>query len=99
MMEISAGLVKAAAMVGAIGTISGGAFVLDSRHAPYSVVSDMRVGGIFDLVEIAQRDGPSDWICRAIEEEIIKLCSDEPDHYLCRDHEAMENIKDKAECD
>lgn len=99
MMEISAGLVKAAAMVTAVGTISGGAFVLDSRHAPYSVVGEMRVGSIFDLVEIAQRDGPSDWICRAIDQEFIKLCSDDPDHYLCRDDEAMEDIKDKAGCD
>ena len=98
MVEISGGIIKAAAICTAIGTIGTGAYTLDTRHAPYSIVGEIRVGSIFDLVEIAQRDGPSDWICRAIEEEIIELCSDDPDHYLCRDDEAAESIKEKAGC-
>lgn len=91
-------ITKAAAVVTAIGTIGGGAVVLDSRHAPMSVMSDIAVGGIFDLVEIAQRDGRSDWICRAIDEELIKLCSKDEDHYLCRDDEAVKDLKEKAGC-
>jgi hypothetical protein len=98
MMELSATLKTAAAAVTAAGTIGGGAVVLDSRHAPMSVMSDIGVMEIFDLVEIAQRDGSEDWICRAIDEAIIALCSEDEDHYLCRDPEAAENIRKKAGC-
>ena len=92
-------IVKAAAMVTAIGTIGGGVLVAENRYAPMSVVDDMSISRIFDLVGIAKRDGRSDWICRAIEEEVIKLCSNNEDHYLCRDEDAIKDLKEKAGCD
>ena len=99
MMEVSAVAKTAAAITTAVGTVGGGALVLDARHAPYSVVSDLGVMEIFDLVEIAQRDGPEDWICRAIEEAIIELCSQDDGHYLCRDPEAADRLLEKAGCE
>jgi len=99
MMEISAAAKTAAAIVTSVGVVGGGALTLDGRHAPISVVSDIGVMEIFDLVEIAQRDGPEDWICRAIDEAIIELCTEDEDHYLCRDPEAADNLRKKAGCD
>ncbi len=98
MMEISATAKAAAAVVAAIGTISGSAVVIDNRYAPASIVSEIGVIQIFNLVETAQRDGRSDWICRAIDQEIVKLCSKDKDHYFCTDAEALADIKRKAGC-
>lgn len=99
MMEISAAAKTAAAIVTSVGVVGGGAITLDARHAPISVMGDIGVMEIFDLVEIAQRDGKAEWICRAIDQAIIELCSDNPDHYLCRDTEAAHDLKKKAGCD
>jgi len=98
-MEISAAAKTAAAIVTSVGVVGGGALTLDSRHAPMSVMGDIGVMEIFDLVEIAQRDGKSEWICRAIDQKIIELCSENEDHYLCRDEEAVKDLKAKAGCE
>lgn len=99
MMAIAATMTKAASVITAIGVIGAGSYTLDKRHAPMEVVSDIGVMQIFDLVEIAQRDGSQQWICRAIEQEIIKLCSKQPEHFLCRDPESVHSLKAKAGCD
>lgn len=91
-------IIKAAAVVTALGTIGGGALYMDTRYAPASVVADLGVMQIFELVETAQRDGRSDWICRAIDMELAKLCSKNPNHYFCSDAEAVRDIKKKAKC-
>lgn len=98
-MEIPAAIKGAAAIVTAAGTIGGSALIIDSRYAPMSVVSKVSVIELFDLVEIAQRDGSEDWICRAIDEQIIQLCQQDEDHYLCRDPEAADKLREKAGCD
>lgn len=98
-MAISGTIKAAAGVITSIGVIGGGAFALDARHAPASIVSDISVIQIFDLVETAQRDGQSDWICRAIEQQIAKLCSQDPEHYFCTDDDARDDIKAKAGCE
>lgn len=98
-MEVATLLKSTAASVVAIGGIGGGVIALDTRHAPMSVMGEIGVMEIFDLVEIAQRDGKEDWICRAIDQAIIDLCSKNQDHYLCRDSEAAKNLKKKAGCE
>jgi hypothetical protein len=97
-MGLAATITKGASVVTAIGAIGGGAFYLDARHAPMTVVSEMAVSRIYDLVAIAQRDGREDWICRAIDEELARLCTKIPDHYFCVDTEARSDIKAKAGC-
>jgi hypothetical protein len=75
---------------------------LEIRYAHATVVMAMssasRVGTIFDLVKQGQESGGEAWVCRAIEEELIQLCSEMPEHYLCNDKEAMENLRKQAGC-
>lgn len=96
-------IVKAAAVVTAIGTIGGGAIGLDMRHASQQSFSEHiasdSVKVILQLVEQAAHDGPALWLCRAIDEEFIALCTSLPDHYLCRDDDAKIELKEKAGCD
>ena len=94
--------VQAAATLIAIGSIGGGAMTLDHLHASQVWANqheaEHRVRTIFTYMEQAQRDGPADWLCRAIEEEFISLCTEVPRHYLCRDPDAKADIKQKAGC-
>jgi len=91
-------IVQAAAVVTAIGTIAGGAYVLDKRHAPMSVMSDMAISRILDLVDRARQDPGSPWLCKAIDEEVYKFCSVNAGHYLCQP-DTIRDIKRKAGCE
>ena len=95
-------LIQAASVITAIGVIGGGAMTLDHLHASQAWanqhVGEHRVRTILLYMEQAQRDGPADWLCRAIEEEFISLCTEVPRHYMCRDPEAKADIKKKAGC-
>lgn len=101
-MEFTATIKSAAAVVAAIGSISGGALYLDHLHAPREQMEQMqsadRVNTILQLVEQAHHEGADDWLCRAIEAEFIQLCTDRPDHYLCVDPDARHSLKRKAGC-
>ena len=95
-------LTQAATVITAIGVVGGGALTLDHLHASQSWanqhVGEHRVRTIFQYMRQAQRDGPADWICNAIAEEFISLCTEVPDHYVCRDPEAKDDIMSKAGC-
>jgi len=97
-LTMTGAIVKAASVVTALGTIGGGALILDSRHAPMSVMSDLAVGQVLDLVDRARQEPDSDWLCQATEEELIKLCSRTKGHYLCR-VDVQKDLKRKAGCD
>ena len=87
MMEIAGTLKTAAAVVVSIGTIGGGAFVLDSRHAPLEQVvrleSSARVNAIQNWIRAAREEGVSEYICDSIRAELIALCTEQANHYLC----------------
>ena len=101
-MEMTETMKRAASVVTAIGVIGGGAFYLDTRHASAEKVMKMEASGrvqtIFNLVDQAQRDGPAPWLCRAIAAEFVALCTDMPQHYLCTDPEAQDELLAKAGC-
>ena len=101
-MSLAATVTKAGSTVVAIGIVGGGALTLDHLHAPRSAItaieSQLRVDRIFDLVDQAAASGSPDWLCRAIEQEFISLCTEQPDHYLCTDPDAKRGLKARAGC-
>jgi len=101
MMEIGI-LGKSAAMVGAIGTIGGGALALDHLHASQSWASQHqaqhRVNQIFDYVKLAEESGAAQWICEAIQKELIELCNEDKVNFLCENADAVRDIKRRAGC-
>ncbi len=96
-------LTKAAAYVAATGTIGGGALALDHLHVPASWAekheAEHRVRTIFDLADRAEGADAPDWLCDAIEQEFIALCTENPDHYLCEDPEPKQDIMEGAGCE
>ena len=98
-MEIATLLKSTAASVVAVGAIAGGIVGADSRYASVSTVSELqaelRIDRIFNLANEAADSGSPEWLCDALEKELIGLCTDNPDHYLC---DAFDDIKDKAGC-
>lgn len=103
-MAIASKLKNAAAVVTSIGAIGAGAYALDERHASQEEFnafrSSARVSTILELAKESEQAGGPDWLCKAIDEEIIALCSEIPDHYLCRPgSDAVEKLKEKAGCD
>lgn len=94
---------KAAAYVLATGSIGGGALALDHMHVPAgwakSHEADHRVRTIFELADRSKMSGSPDWLCDAIEQEFIALCSENPEHYLCKDPKAKSDIKRGAGCE
>jgi hypothetical protein len=63
-----------------------------------SMKTEGKVQTILGYVDQAFRDGSAPWLCRAIEQEFINLCTDSPDHYLCKDPDAKRELKAKAGC-
>lgn len=102
MMGLAATVIKGSSVVTAIGVIVGGGFALDARHAPRegfnAHVSSDRVRTIFDYVKQSKEDGAPAWLCRAIEQEFIALCTEQPKHYLCTDPDAKRELVSKAGC-
>ena len=100
MMEIATLLKSTAASVVAISAIAGGVIGADSRYAPASAVSEIKselqVDRIFSLANEAAESGSPEWLCRALEIEMVELCTDNPDHYLCGD--GFDDIMEKAGC-
>lgn len=93
---------EAKGVIVAIAAILGVGITAETRYFPMddgvAMQSADKVRAIYDLVEIAQRDGPQAWICRAIDEEHLALCTELPGHYLCTDPDAFPAIKAKAGC-
>ena len=100
MMEIAA-LTKAAATISAIAVIGGGTLTLDHLHASSSDfekhLSEQRVQTVFSYMAQIDANGPVDWLCRALDEELYQLCSELPEHAMCRDG-AREGILEEAGC-
>jgi len=90
-------IIQSAAVITTIGVVAGGAYTLDQRHAPMSVMSDLAVSRVLDLVDRAQADPGSPWLCKAIDEELYRFCSKNAGHYLCRP-ETIRDLKRKAGC-
>jgi hypothetical protein len=94
---------KVSATVAAVGAVGGGALTLDNLHVPSSWAesheADHRVRTIFELADRSFEAGAPDWLCDAIEQEFIMLCTDAPDHYLCEDPEAKKDIMEGAGCE
>lgn len=106
------GLTEIAKTVTAIGVVGGGALTLDRLHEPRGaadhvraevtaeitgIQSDLRIDRILDLVNESRADGGPDYLCDAIDKEIVALCSERPDHYLCSPDTRRE-LKNKAGC-
>ena len=98
MMDLAA----ASKAVGAIAVIGGGALGLHELHTPRvefnEHVASERVRTIFDLAKEAKESGSPDWLCRALDEEILSLCTRQPNHYICTDPDTKREIKAKAGC-
>lgn len=102
MMELTATIKSAAAVVASLGTIGSGALYMDHLHAPREQVMRMeaagRVNTILELVDQAHREGPAEWICKTIEGEFVALCTQIPDHYWCKEPDAKRELMAKAGC-
>ena len=102
MMGILSALNEAKGGLIAIAAIGGGLVTMDARHFPMDdgieMQSSNRVATILELVEQAEHNGRQDWICNAIEKEVIQLCTEQPSHYLCADPAAMANLRARAGC-
>jgi hypothetical protein len=100
-MEIATLLKSTAASVVAVGAIAGGVMGADARYAPASTVSELkselRVDRIFRIASEAQASGSPAWLCEALERELVLLCTEQPDNYLCGP-DARREIKAKAGC-
>jgi hypothetical protein len=99
MIDVTLG--QASKVVAAIAAIGGAAIGMDVRYAPASAVSeikaDLRVDRIFRLVGEAQANGSPAWLCNALDEEFVALCTEQPEHYLCG-VDARREMKAKAGC-
>lgn len=85
------------------GVVIGALFIShELRYAQASTVSAMeqsgRVNTIQNWIRAAREEGQSDFICDAIDAELIALCSDNPKHYLCKP-ETQKQIREKAGCE
>ena len=94
-------IITAAAIMAAIGSIGSGALYLDHAHVASEDfkrhLSEQRVQTIFSYMDQIKANGPQDWLCRAMDEELIYLCTELPQHAMCRDG-AMANILDEVGC-
>ncbi len=94
-------IIAGAAIVTAIGTIGGGAMFLDHAHVASGDfskhLSEQRVQTIFSYMDQIKANGAQEWLCRALEEELIYLCTELPQHAMCRDG-ANERILNDAGC-
>lgn len=101
MMGIATTILKAAPVAAAIGTIGGGALYLNNAHAPIERVEKLEasatVQSIQNWIRTAREQGPADYICDAIDAEFLALCSEMPNHYLCK-AETQKEMKAKAGC-
>ena len=90
-------IVTAAAVVTALSGIGSGALYLDHLHASAADfekhLSEQRVRTIFSYMDQIGQQGPQPWLCRALDEEFIALCTELPNHALCADRkEIMEEV-------
>lgn len=78
---------------------------LDARHALRSDFEQHRmeantqahVNAIQGWVRAAREEGTSEYICDAIQAELIELCSEVKDHYLCSDKARTDTLR-RAGC-
>ena len=111
-MTVLTALNEAKGAIAAIALIGGGIITLDARHDPKGAAekvqqeldlevtgirSDLRINRILQLMKDSQAEGAPDYLCNALEQEIISLCSEQPNHYLCSPQTQAE-IKSKAGC-
>ena len=82
-----------ASTVLAIGSIGSGAVYLDTAHVASEdferYLAKERVGVIFEYMDQIRSQGPQPWLCRSLEEELIELCTDLPDHPMCEDRDQI----------
>lgn len=90
-------ILKAAAVVTAIATIAGGAFALDQRHAPMSIVFQMEFSNITGLMNLVRELGSTPEGCQSLDEAILRYCQRNADNYVCRP-ETIRDIKERAGC-
>lgn len=92
-------LVTTAAILSSIGSVGGGALYLDHLHASSADfqkhLSEQRVQTIFSYMDQISQRGPQPWLCRALDEEFIALCTELPNHAMCDDRRT---IIEKAGC-
>lgn len=86
-------IVAGAATVAAIGSIGSGALYLDHAHVASEdferYLAKERVGTIFEYMDQISKQGSQDWLCRSLEQELIELCTDLPNHVMCKEREQI----------
>lgn len=101
-MSVLTALADAKGAIGAVAVIGGGALGLNALHVQQEefddYVSANRVSIILEIAKDAKAEGSPPWLCRALEAEIIALCTDMPKHYLCTDPDSKREIRAKAGC-
>ena len=94
-------ILSAALVISAIGTIAGSGVALDHLHVARSDfdkhLSEQRVRTVFEYMNQIRVNGPQPWLCDALQQELISLCTELPDHAMCRDG-AMDEVLDEVEC-
>lgn len=106
-------LKEAASAVTCLAIVGGGALGMNELHEPRGEVekvraefhaetaglqADLRVDRIRSLVRESRDENGPVYLCDAIDAEIIALCSENKDHYLCSDS-VIRQMKAKAGCD
>lgn len=65
----------------------------DEKHVPHSEfdshLSEQRVRTVFDYLNQIKEAGPQPWLCRGLQEELIKLCTELPTNPICADRESI----------
>lgn len=90
-------IIFAATVATALGTIGGAAVFLDHAHVASEDfaqhLSEQRVRTVFGYMDQIREQGPQPWLCRAMEEEFLGLCTELPDHAMCDDrHDIMIDV-------
>jgi len=93
--------ISAAAIVTAIGTIGSAGIYLDHSYVASESfekhLSEQRVRTVFEYMDQIRQAGPEPWLCDALVQELVHICTELPEHALCRD-DAREELIEKVGC-
>ena len=103
MMEIVAAIKTVTVGIAAVGFVVGGTLYIEDAHdaladehdslVPHSEfdghLAEQRVRTIFGYMDQIRALGPEQWLCDAMSQELIVLCTDVPEHAMCKDRSSI----------
>ncbi len=99
MMEVMAAVKTVSIILAGAGTLIGATLYIEDAHdalaaehnelVPHSEfdghLAEQRVRTIFGYMDQIRASGPQTWLCDAMKQEFIELCTALPDHAMCND--------------